>query len=1326
MAKEIGYLGGRELKKELGVEQHSENRKTLGVIGRVGVGTTSYSPVYDMEVRGDFKPGELVDSSDNKGTLGLYLSKDVDGIKWVQVEPTGLGAIFVTEDDQIVGVSSFTGINFRGGAFVSVSTNTSNTSFVDIDFSEADSREWVEYSTVGIFTTKFVGIGSTQPDTPLDVIGDGNIAGILTAIQFVGPLTGDVVGDLTGTATTAINLEDAANINTGTIDRARLTGDYDIGITGFAQTSGFATTAFTLDGKVEAELVVSFASSSSFATTAFTLDGKLEEELNVAVADTAGYATTSYDLFYSSYAIDITGTATTATNLSDAANITTGTISRDRLTGDYDIGITGLAQTASFATTAFTLDGKVESELNVSVADTAGFATTSFGLQGVPDIEVGLVTATDIDAEDATFSGIVTATGGFVGNVTGTATTATNLADAANITTGTISRDRLTGDYDIGITGLAQTASFATTAFTLDGKLEQELVVSSASTANFATTSFFLDDATGILNGRIDNARLSGSYDIDITGLAATATAAATAGSATTASAADVAYALEGAPNITIGNLIGVAATFSGNVTIGGTLTYEDVNNIDSTGFITARTGIHVGHGVGIGITFLPAGTGTFAGSVDISGDLDVDGLTELDDLNVSGIATFANRIESSNRLYIGDANAQLYRENFNFKLDVAGQHDCDITANSSGGDGGNINLRTVEGGRVKITGTGGVGIYHTDTALKVETTGTGATVFGTLETQQLNVSGVSTFQGNISVPDDTYLYFGDNNEFSISHVASVNAIQSSSVHGIQFRTQKLIINNEQDDETFAEFFSDAEASLYWDSFKKLSTSGAGATVFGTLDAEQLNVSGVTTSVGGFVGDLTGTATTATNLADASGITSGTISRDRLTGDYDIGITGLAQTAGYATTAYGLDGRPDIDVSEINCTRIELSYDTPQSVIITDSQFDIENISPKISGQNVAIEFVADVSNIDYEQGIHWYEGNSDPDARMKLDYNAEDDLPSNGAIEIFGYNLGGSSSPPGLPSGENLLFCVNRYGEVGIGSTRPAGFLDVGGDPTRPSALFNHYVGIGLTQPTTHLQVEGNASFTGVITATTLIGDVTGTASTASFATTAYGLEGTPDLNVGTVTGTSFVGDGSGLTNITATGSGIGVRDDDSVVGTAQTINFGSNLSVTAVSAGIVTITSTGGGGGSVGAAGTWAVTSAGIHTTKNVGVGTTNPQSTLQVERYGVQTGFGTFNAQVGVAYTIDTYDISVTDFKTAEYTLFFEYNNDIQSQKVMIMQNGTTAYAQEWAVMSHTDLIVTATSTLSGNDCKLEIVPETGVSGLTTYRFTRQAML
>ena len=42
------------------------------------------------------------------------------------------------------------------------------------------------------------------------------------------------------------------------------------------------------------------------------------------------------------------------------------------------------------------------------------------------------------------------------------------------------------------------------------------------------------------------------------------------------------------------GNIIGVAATFSGNVSIAGTLTYEDVTNVDSVGYVTARSGLFV------------------------------------------------------------------------------------------------------------------------------------------------------------------------------------------------------------------------------------------------------------------------------------------------------------------------------------------------------------------------------------------------------------------------------------------------------------------------------------------------------------------------------------------------------------------------------------------------------------------------------------------------------------------------------------------------------------------------------------------------------------
>ena len=50
-----------------------------------------------------------------------------------------------------------------------------------------------------------------------------------------------------------------------------------------------------------------------------------------------------------------------------------------------------------------------------------------------------------------------------------------------------------------------------------------------------------------------------------------------------------------GAPDFPDGlRVTGTAATFSGNVSIAGTLTYQDVNNIDSVGIITAQQGIQV------------------------------------------------------------------------------------------------------------------------------------------------------------------------------------------------------------------------------------------------------------------------------------------------------------------------------------------------------------------------------------------------------------------------------------------------------------------------------------------------------------------------------------------------------------------------------------------------------------------------------------------------------------------------------------------------------------------------------------------------------------
>jgi hypothetical protein len=77
--------------------------------------------------------------------------------------------------------------------------------------------------------------------------------------------------------------------------------------------------------------------------------------------------------------------------------------------------------------------------------------------------------------------------------------------------------------------------------------------------------------------------------------------------------------------------------------------------------------------------------------------------------------------------------------------------------------------------------------------------------------------------------------------------------------------------------------------------------------------------------------------------------------------------------------------------------------------------------------------------------------------------------------------------------------------------------------------------VGIGTTNPTSALTVTGDGTFTGVVTATTFVGALTGTATAATLATNAQGLTGTPNITVGVATATTFVGSLTG-TATTAT----------------------------------------------------------------------------------------------------------------------------------------------------------------------------------------------
>jgi len=85
------------------------------------------------------------------------------------------------------------------------------------------------------------------------------------------------------------------------------------------------------------------------------------------------------------------------------------------------------------------------------------------------------------------------------------------------------------------------------------------------------------------------------SHNINSTGIiSATSFVGPVTGNVTSATVATNAQGLTGSPSITVDDITATSGTFSGNVSIGGTLTYEDVTNIDSVGIITAQAGVKV------------------------------------------------------------------------------------------------------------------------------------------------------------------------------------------------------------------------------------------------------------------------------------------------------------------------------------------------------------------------------------------------------------------------------------------------------------------------------------------------------------------------------------------------------------------------------------------------------------------------------------------------------------------------------------------------------------------------------------------------------------
>ena len=199
-------------------------------------------------------------------------------------------------------------------------------------------------------------------------------------------------------------------------------------------------------------------------------------------------------------------------------------------------------------------------------------------------------------------------------------------------------------------------------------------------------------------------------------------------------------------PNYTLDVRGGIGAT---NVSVGQTLTAN-------IGIITTIQTSNLTIGSGLNVT----GIATFSNNVGVAGiitatSLGISGLTTTQHLQVTGISTFndevyfdgvttftnyAQFLDNQSAYFGNGADLNVYHDGSNSYIQEQGAGNLYIQSNS-----GSINIHTNSTENAFVANqNGSVELYY-DNSKKFETAGYGATVTGTLFTQELKVSGIAT-----------------------------------------------------------------------------------------------------------------------------------------------------------------------------------------------------------------------------------------------------------------------------------------------------------------------------------------------------------------------------------------------------------------------------------------------------------------------------------------------------------------------------------------------------------------------------------------------------
>ena len=273
---------------------------------------------------------------------------------------------------------------------------------------------------------------------------------------------------------------------------------------------------------------------------------------------------------------------------------------------------------------------------------------------------------------------------------------------------------------------------------------------------------------------------------------------------------------------------VGTGATISS----GGNITAGIISATSFVGNGSQLTGV------------VPSGTINYANISGVSSSV-VGGAVSATSLRVTGVSTFDGAINVRNgyNLNIGDNNdLRIYNDGTDSRIEETGSGSLYIS-------GSNINIQQHSTNKNLAKFIGGVVELYYDDSKKFSTSGIGVTITGTLVADQINVSGVATFQNSVYLGDNDFIYFGDSSDLYIGHNGSVSAIADAGTGDLYIAgDNSLIIADLSYAENKAKFNTNGSVELYYDNSKKFETLGTGVTVTGTTFTDQLNVSGVSTA----------------------------------------------------------------------------------------------------------------------------------------------------------------------------------------------------------------------------------------------------------------------------------------------------------------------------------------------------------------------------------------------------------------------------------------------------------------------------------------------